>query len=35
MVPIHATNMDGSGIPGGPQSQPGDADYTAIWANQG
>jgi len=33
-VPAHATNMDGAGIPGGPQSQPGDADYTAIWAVQ-
>ena len=32
MVPAHATNMDGSGVPGGPQSQPGDTDYTAIWA---
>lgn len=34
MVPVHATNMNGSGIPGGPQSQPGDTDYTAIWATQ-
>ena len=33
-VPAHATNMDGAGIPGGPQSQPGDTDYTAIWAVQ-
>ena len=30
-VPIHATNMDGNGVPGGPQSEPGDTDYTAIW----
>lgn len=34
MVPVHATNMDGYGIPGGPQSGPGDQDYTAIWAVQ-
>lgn len=33
-VPIHATNMDGAGVPGGPQSAPGDTDYTAIWAVQ-
>ena len=30
-VPMHATNMDGAGVPGGPQSGPGDTDYTAIW----
>lgn len=31
-VPIHATNGDGAGAPGGPHSSPGDTDYTAIWA---
>ena len=30
-VPIHATNADGYGVPGGPQSAPGDTSYTAIW----
>lgn len=30
-VPIHATNGDGAGTPGGPHSEPGDTDYTAIW----
>ena len=34
MVPAHATNGNGYGVPGGPQSQPGDTDYTAIWARQ-
>jgi hypothetical protein len=34
MVPIHATNGDGTGTPGGPHSQPGDTDYTAIWSLQ-
>lgn len=34
MVPIHATNGAGNGNnPGGPFSQPGNTDYTAIWAN--
>jgi len=38
MIPVHATNADGYGIPGvtsGPnqQSQPGDTNYTAIWKN--
>ena len=33
-VPATATNGDGSGIPGGPQSAPGDTSYTAIWARQ-
>ena len=33
-IPKIATNMDGAGVPGGPQSQPGDTDYTAIWAVQ-
>jgi len=32
MVPIHATNGNGAGSPGGPHSQPGNTDYTAIWA---
>ena len=33
MVPIFATNGAGNGNnPGGPFSQPGDTDYTAIWA---
>jgi len=31
-VPIHATNGNGAGSPGGPHSSPGDSDYTAIWA---
>jgi len=30
-VPVHATNGDGTGHPGGPFSQPGNTDYTAIW----
>lgn len=33
-VPVHATNGDGSGTPGGPFSKPGDTDYTAIWSFQ-
>ena len=33
-VPDHATNMDGAGVPGGPQAAPGDTDYTAIWNGQ-
>ena len=33
-VPIHATNGNGTGVPPGPHSQPGDIDYTAIWAGQ-
>src|SRR3989344_1683048 len=32
MVPVHATNGDGTGVPPGPHSMPGDTDYTAIWA---
>jgi hypothetical protein len=32
MVPLHATNGNGTGSPGGPHSEPGDTDYTAIWA---
>jgi hypothetical protein len=31
-VPLHATNADGQGSPPGPHAQPGDTDYTAIWA---
>lgn len=31
-IPEFATNGDGAGTPGGPHSQPGDTDYTAIWA---
>ena len=31
-VPIHATNGDGTGSPGGAHSSPGDTDYTAIWS---
>ncbi len=31
-IPVHATNGDGTGQPGGPHSAPGDTDYTAIWA---
>lgn len=33
-VPLHATNGDGAGSPAGPQSSPGDTDYTAIWSGQ-
>ena len=33
-VPDRATNMDGAGMPGGPQAAPGDTDYTAIWSGQ-
>lgn len=31
-VPLHATNGDGAGTPGGTHSSPGDADYSAVWA---
>lgn len=31
-IPLHATNGDGTGTPGGSHSNPGDTDYTAIWA---
>lgn len=31
-APVHATNGDGAGSPGGPFSEPGDTDYTAIWS---
>jgi len=30
-VPVHATNDNGAGSPGGPHASPGDTDYTAIW----
>jgi hypothetical protein len=33
-VPIHATNANGSGTPGGDHSQPGDTDYSAIWGSR-
>ena len=33
-VPLHATNGDGAGTPPGPHSEPGDSDYTAIWAGE-
>ena len=33
-VPVHATNGNGAGTPPGPHSEPGDTDYTAVWANQ-
>lgn len=31
-VPLHATNDAGAGTPGGAHAQPGDTNYTAIWA---
>ena len=30
-VPVHATNDDGLGTPGGAHASPGDTTYTAIW----
>ncbi len=30
-VPVHATNDNGAGKPGGDHASPGDANYTAIW----
>ena len=30
-VPIHATNDNGAGSPGGSFASPGDSSYTAIW----
>ena len=30
-VPIHATNDDGAGSPGGDHASPGDPGYTPIW----
>lgn len=32
-VPVHATNMDGAGVPAGPHAMPGDTDYSAIWGS--
>lgn len=31
-VPVHATNDDGAGSPGGAHASPGDTTYTAIWS---
>ena len=31
-VPVHATNDNGAGSPGGAHTSPGDTEYTAIWA---
>ena len=30
-VPVHATNGNGAGRPGGEFSTPGDSDYSAVW----
>ena len=30
-VPMHATNDNGAGSPGGPHASPGDPEYTALW----
>ena len=30
-VPVHATNGNGAGSPGGWHASPGDTDYSAIW----
>lgn len=30
-VPVHATNGNGAGRPGGDFSKPGDTDYSAVW----
>ena len=30
-VPVHATNDNGAGSPGGTFASPGDRGYTAIW----
>ena len=30
-VPVHATNDNGQGTPGGEHASPGDPEYTAIW----
>lgn len=32
MIPVIATNGDGTGTPPGPHSAPGDTDYTAVWS---
>lgn len=31
VVPMHATNDNGAGTPGGDHASPGDSTYTAIW----
>jgi hypothetical protein len=31
LVPMHATNDNGSGAPGGSHASPGDDDYSPIW----
>lgn len=31
-VPLHATNDDGAGAPGGAHASPGDPGYSAIWS---
>lgn len=31
MVPIHATNNNGTGTPPGPHAAPGDMGYSPIW----
>jgi hypothetical protein len=31
-VPLHATNDNGAGSPGGSHASPGDSSYTAIWS---
>ena len=33
MVPVHATNDNGAGSPGGPHLKPGSPGYTPIWNN--
>lgn len=30
-IPMHATNDNGAGSPGGAHASPGDSTYTAIW----
>jgi hypothetical protein len=30
-VPVHATNQDGAGSPGGAHASPGDENYSPIW----
>jgi hypothetical protein len=32
VVPVHATNDDGAGTPGGDHAAPGNPTYTAIWS---
>ena len=32
-VPVHATNDDGAGSPGGDHASPGDPGYSPIWNN--